>query len=141
MTRTRAAQGFTLIEIMVVVAIIGVLASIAVPQYRQHVCRTKTREPAQVLRDLYRAQMVYHSNNGVFATKLSELDVGLDMETINVRQARSEYYRYQMSNNTTRVTLQAFGLRAEHGTFRMRYIRPDDARNGVYETTVIPCLR
>lgn len=45
-------QGFTLIELMIVVVIIGVLSSIAVPAYTQHVRRAKLAEAISQLSDL-----------------------------------------------------------------------------------------
>lgn len=56
------AAGFTLIEIMIVVAIIGILAAIAVPQYRNYVLRANIQEATGGLSDI-RTRMEQNYND------------------------------------------------------------------------------
>lgn len=45
----RPAKGFTLIEVMIVVVLIGILTSVALPQYRQYVTRARLTEAISAL--------------------------------------------------------------------------------------------
>ncbi len=66
-------QGFTLIELMIVVSIIGVLASIAVPNYQQSVIRTREAVLSETLHAFRKAIDEYHADKGKYPDTLSDL--------------------------------------------------------------------
>ena len=71
--RVSKSAGFTLIEIVIVMTIIGALAAIAVPAYQNSVVRAKE---AVLKEDLYAMRDAidkFYSDNGVYPTGISEL--------------------------------------------------------------------
>ena len=58
--RRIAAGGFTLIEIMIVVAIIGILAVVAVPAFMKYIRRAKTVEAANNIKRIYDSSVAYY---------------------------------------------------------------------------------
>jgi type IV pilus assembly protein PilE len=61
-------KGFTLIELMVVVSIVGILASIAVPAYADYVRRGKISEATMTLQDLRVRMEQYFLDNRTYAS-------------------------------------------------------------------------
>jgi type IV pilus assembly protein PilA len=65
-TMMRSKRGFTLIELMIVVAIIGVLASIAIPAYRDYTIRAKMSEVLASFDAIAQGASEYHASMGFF---------------------------------------------------------------------------
>lgn len=61
-------RGFTLIELMVVVAVVAVLATVAFNSYGKQVRKSRRAEAQQVLSDLALKQEKYRSNNTTYGT-------------------------------------------------------------------------
>lgn len=72
------ADGFTLIELMIVVAIIGILAAIAIPKYQNYVAKSKQAEADEILSAVYTDQILYQSEHGVYAGSEAALGMAMD---------------------------------------------------------------
>jgi len=59
----KAQQGFTLIELMIVIAIVGILAAIALPAYQDYTIRAKMAEPVAGLAEAKTTYTEYYSAN------------------------------------------------------------------------------
>ena len=65
-TMNHKQQGFTLIELMIVVAIIGILAAIAIPAYQDYIARAQVSEAASMTSGIKTTMAEYAQINGVY---------------------------------------------------------------------------
>jgi len=89
-------KGFTLVELLIVIIIIGILATIAVPQYQRMVNRARWAEVVSLAtavkegRDLYIADKA-----GVAPTSIADVSAYIDIPATNVRQC---YFTLRTAN-------------------------------------------
>ncbi|MDF0379109.1 type IV pilin protein [Methylophilus sp. YYY-1] len=116
-------QGFSLIEVMVVVAIIGLLASIAVPGYQDYVRSGNAAEaPANLANCRVQAEQFYQDNFTYVGFVCNPSD--------------AKYFDYSIDNQSaTTYTLKATGKSAQNmGNFSFT-VNQDNAKTSTYDGT------
>jgi len=64
--RMKGQQGFTLIELMIVVAIIGILAAVAIPNFLKYQAKSKQSEARVLLSGIYTSEIAYFAENNAY---------------------------------------------------------------------------
>ncbi len=67
-------EGFTLIELMIVVAIIGILAAIAIPNFLRYQAKAKQTEAKSNLGSIYTSQITYNAETDTYSNAFTNLD-------------------------------------------------------------------
>jgi type IV pilus assembly protein PilA len=70
-TNFKNEQGFTLVELMVVVAIIGILSAVAIPNFQKYQAKSKTSEAKLQLTSAYTAQEAFYADYGMYSNCLA----------------------------------------------------------------------
>lgn len=99
---SKRAMGFTLMELMIVVAIVGILAAVAYPSYQEHIRKSRRAAAQSFLMDVAAKQQQYLIDARTYASTLSELRMSVPRDV-------SAYYTIDFNPASTTT---AFNVRA-----------------------------
>ena len=92
--------GFSLMEVMIVVVIIGILAALAYPNLEKYLKRARQTEAKTNLSAIYTAQKIYFTLHQSYAEDINELDLSL---------VQGDPYTFTMEASTSTFKAQAEG--------------------------------
>ncbi|MBK7090575.1 MAG: type II secretion system protein [bacterium] len=104
----RNQRGFTLIELMIVVVIIGILAALAIPRFMRATTKSKQSEAKQILKQIYTMQQTYRQQNDEYwdpAGAVAGSATGNAFAELGVEIAPTARYSYSIGGLTATTFL------------------------------------
>jgi len=121
----RSNKGFTLIELMIVVAIIGILAAIAIPAYQEYIARSQASEAMQLLGGAKAPMAEWYGNAGRWPTEPASV--------MGNRAGKYVQDIYYSSGSPTTPTIDDLSITAVYRTVGVSKLLV--GKTMVYETT------
>jgi type IV pilus assembly protein PilA len=112
----RSQKGFTLIELMIVVVIIGILAALAIPRFMRATTKSKQSEAKQILKQVYVMQHAYRQEKDTYTGNGETATAGGVFATLGVEIMTSARYTYAITADSSSFTATATANLDDDGT-------------------------
>ena len=99
MHNKKFSPGFTIVELLIVVAIIGILAAVAVPAYFNHILRTRQADAYHNLLDIKAAEEMFYSQFNRYGSPLADGNTFTGLLSFDLGD--STYYAYNIALPST----------------------------------------
>jgi len=128
----RLSGGFTLVELLVVLAILGLLAAIATPQVLKHLSGAKTKTAALEIKNLSTALEMFHIDTGRFPTQQEGLEA-LVRPVPGVERWNGPYLQKPTIPTDPWGSPYLYRYPGQHGDFDLYSLGADKAEGGTGE--------
>ena len=99
LNRKKQDEGFTIIELLIVMIIIGIVSALALPSFLNQAAKAEQSEAKTYVGAIIRAQQAYRLENKSFAPDITTLQIGLPTDTLS--------YTYILTNNDNTALVNA----------------------------------
>ena len=106
---SKRQEGFSLIELLIVVAIIGIIATIAVPQLLDALDRGRQRRTMSDMRNIATANGTYRVDTGAYSTDLATIQTAGYMQVIPLNDGWGTALTYSATVATDTYTITSTG--------------------------------
>jgi type IV pilus assembly protein PilA len=111
MQRFRGGKGFTLVELLLVVIIVGILVGIAVPIYIGQQKKARATEARNFISGVLRGAQAYLQENGKFPQfSASTGNISTVTTTFSIVLEEPTYFSWWVTSSPTAITISALGI-------------------------------
>lgn len=112
-------KGFNFIELMIVVTIIGILASVAIPAYQKNVIKSARGDGMTALLEVMRAEENFFANEFTYTTNLAELSISNSLSSAGKYKISAGACGSEALTACVRLTATAQGGQASDGNLTL----------------------